>query len=115
MDFHDFHIPYLSRLRFLHTVGWAILMSALVVAVAATLARATLNLAAALTDKPDLAVFVLLQDDDVTSSVLLRESTEPGNEQRDYLVETKDGPKLVQLKKAVSGQWYVALEENLHE
>jgi hypothetical protein len=44
----------------------------------------------------------------VTHLTILRE----GETQRDYLIETKDGPELVQLRKGEE-KWYVALEERL--
>lgn len=103
-------IRLISRYRFLHTIGWALLLSCLIVAVAATLARATLNLKAALTDKPDIALYLLLPDEDIGSTTLLRAR----EDERDYLAETKDGPKLVKLKKG-EREWYVILVEPLHE
>ncbi|TSC58653.1 MAG: hypothetical protein Greene041662_725 [Candidatus Peregrinibacteria bacterium Greene0416_62] len=103
-------ITHISRKRYTHTMMWAVLLSCLVVALAATLGRTMANMKAALTDKPDIAVYLLLKDEDVSSSVLLR-STE---DQRDYLVETKEGPKLVKLKKGEK-EWFVASEERMHE
>lgn len=100
----------ISRLRFLHTIGWALLLSALVVAVAATLGRATINLKAALTDKPDIALYLLLPEEEIGRSTLLRAR----EDERDYLAETKDGPKLVRLKMGEK-EWYVELVEQLHE
>ncbi len=100
----------LSRFRFLHTIGWAVLLSCLVVAVAATLARATLNLKAALTDKPDIAVYLLLPDEEIGKTTVLRSR----NDERDYLAETKDGPKLIKLKKGEK-EWYVEYIEPLRE
>ncbi len=99
----------ISRYRFLHTIGWALLLSCLIVAVAATLARATLNLKAALTDKPDIALYLLLPDEGIGSTTLLRAR----EDERDYLAETKNGPKLVKLKKGEK-EWYVILVEPLH-
>jgi hypothetical protein len=99
-----------SRFRFLHTIGWAILLSALIVTVAAALARATLNLKAALTGKPDLAIYLLLPEEEIGQTTLLRER----EDERDYLAETKDGPKLVKLRKGEE-EWYVAHVERLHE
>jgi hypothetical protein len=88
---------------------WAILLSALIVGVAATLARASYNFSAALTQKPDLAVYLLLADEEITQTTLLKET----RDERDYLAETKDGPKLIRLLKG-EHQWFVGEEENLH-
>ncbi len=104
------HIQLLPHHQYLRTVLLAVVASILVVGTAAFLGRATLNIRAALTDKPDLAVFMLLEEKEVTRLTVLREA----ETQRDYLVETKDGPALVQLRKGEK-QWYVALEEALHE
>ena len=102
------HIQLLPHHQYLKTVLLAVAASMLVVGTAAILGRATLNLRAALTDKPDLAVYMLLEDRQVTHLTILREN----ETQRDYLIETKDGPELVQLKKGEK-QWYVAREEQL--
>ena len=105
MDWHR-----VSTFRFFHTIGWAVLLCALIVAVAATLGRATLNLKAALTDKPDIAVYLLLPEEEIGRTVLLRDK----GDERDYLAETKDGPKLVRLKKG-NDQWYVEEVQKLRE
>lgn len=99
-----------SNFRFFHTIGWAILLCALIVSIAATLGRATLNLKAALTDKPDIAIYLLLPEEEIGRTVLLREK----DNERDYLAETKDGPKLVRLKKG-ERQWYVEEVQQLRE
>lgn len=103
-------IAQLSRLRYIHTYIWALLVSAVVVAIAAALARATLNMNAALTSKPDLAIYLLLPEEEIGQTTLLR-STET---ERDYLAETKNGPKLIRLKKGEK-QWFVSSKERLHE
>ncbi len=105
MDIRD-----VSNRRFNHTMLWAVLLSSLVVAVAATLGRAMANVKAALTDKPDIAVYLLLKDEGITNSVLLRSH----EDQRDYLVETEDGPKVVKLKMGES-EWYVSSIDTMHE
>lgn len=92
------------------TIGWAFILSATVVAVAAGLARATMNMKAALIEKPDIAIYLLLPEEEIGKTDLLRET----ETQRDYIAETKDGPKLVILKKGDT-QWYVAEVEKLHE
>ncbi|MEK7218849.1 MAG: hypothetical protein AAB728_05290 [Patescibacteria group bacterium] len=104
------HINLLDPKRFHHTMFWSVLLCALIVGIAATLARATLTLSAALTDKPDIAIYLLLEEKGVGRTQLLRETYDT----RDYLAETEEGPKFVRLKKGFR-QWYVELEENLHE
>ncbi|MBI1813046.1 hypothetical protein HY285_04475 [Candidatus Peregrinibacteria bacterium] len=107
-------IAFLSPKRFLHTVGFAVLVSALVVAVTATLGRAMLNLSGAVStdQQPDLSLFLLLQKkgEDIRQSTLLRTS----ETKRDYLVQTQRGPKIVELEKG-SQRWYVKFEEALQE
>jgi hypothetical protein len=99
----------LSPKRYAHTMFWAILVSALIVSLAATLARASFNVTAALTEKPDIAIYLLLPEEKIGSTTLLRQT----NDQRDYLAETKDGPKLIRLKKGAN-RWFVDLKETLH-
>ncbi len=89
---------------------WAVLLSSLVVAIAATLGRAMANVKAALTDKPDIAVYLLLPDEGISHSVLLRSHPD----QRDYLVQTSDGPKVVKLKMGEQ-EWYVSSVDMMHE
>lgn len=101
---------FTGQFRLSHTYVWALLMSCLIVAIAATLARATLNLAGALVRKPDIAVLLLLPEEHISRSTLLRAD---GNK-RDYFVETVDGPKLARLKKGRE-QWYVQEVIPLHE
>lgn len=103
-------IHRISRTRFLNTITWAIMASGIVVAVAAGLARATLNMNAALIEKPDIAIYMLLPDEKIRKVDILREE----EDQRDYLAETKDGPKLVILKKGEE-EWYVEHIEPLRE
>jgi len=103
MDIHK-----ISRGRFAQTITWAVAGSILIVAIAAGVARATLNLNAALIDKPDIAIYLLLPDEGISTVDVLR-STET---QRDYMVETKDGPKLVILRKG-EVEWYVEEVDSL--
>ena len=102
-------IRFASVLRFRHTMLWALLLSALIVGLAATLARASYNIAAALTQKPDIALYLLLPDEEIGWSTLLKDD---GNI-RDYLAHTKDGDKLIRLKQGPN-QWFVEFEEKLH-
>ena len=104
------HIPHLSRKRFFHTVFWSLMVSCVIVAAAAGIGRATRNMKIALSEKPDIAIYLLLPDEEIGKTTLLRSS----EMERDYLAETKSGPKLVKLKKGPE-QWYAALVEPLHE
>lgn len=103
-------IQRLSLGRFLHTTFWAFVVSALIVAAAAALARATINLKAALTDKPDIAIYLLLPEEEIGYSTLLREEENV----RHYYAETKEGPKVIRLKK-VNGVWEVKEVEKMRE
>ncbi len=102
-------IQLLSNGRYSKTITLAVILSGLVVAAAALLGRATLNMNAALIDKPDLAIYLLLPEEGIGKTTLLR-STETT---RDYLAETKEGDKLVQLSNGENG-WYVENMEMLH-
>lgn len=105
-----FHIHSLSENGYRSTVLWAAFCSLAIVAAASAFARASHNFAAALTDKPDLAIYLLLPEEEIGQSTLLREQ----DTERDYLAETKDGPKLVKLRKG-DAEWYVSVVEPLHE
>lgn len=95
-------IQHISRWRFLHTVGWAVLVCLVFVVLAAALGRAAMNMKAALTDKPDIAIYLLLPDEHIGKTVLLRER----DDERDYLADTDDGQKLIKLKHG-EHEWYV--------
>jgi hypothetical protein len=101
-------IKRLSRRRFLHTVTWGVMASLIVVGGAAGLGRATKNLSGALTDKPDIAIYLLLPDEEIGKTTVLRD----GESERHYLAETKDGPKLVILKMGEE-EWFVSSMESL--
>lgn len=100
----------ISHRRFFATVLWTLLLCLLIVIGAAAVARAARNFRIALTEKPDIAIYLLLPEEGIGRTTLLREN----EGERDYLAETKDGPKLVRLKKGGSA-WYAALVEPLHE
>lgn len=91
-------------------MGWALLGSSVIVGATAVLGRAALNLRAALTDKPDIGIYMLLPDEGIRETTLLRET----ENQRDYLAETRDGSKLIILRKE-GGEWTVAGIERLRE
>ena len=103
-------IRKLPRRHFLHTVVWGVIASIVVVGGAAGVGRATINLRSALTDKPDIAIYLLLPEEEIGKTTLLRES----ETERDYLAETKDGQKLIILKKGEK-EWYVSSVEPLRE
>ena len=105
MDIHA-----LSPSRFSHTLLWAVVVCLAIVGAAAFLGRATLNIKAALTDKPDIAIYLLLPEEQIGKTTLLRDL----NTERDYLAETKDGPKLIKLKKGEK-EWFVLSMEKLRE
>lgn len=107
MKLHD-----LPNARFYRTVLWALLLCAVIVAAAAGLGRAALNFEAAVTEKPDLAIYVLLPDDKISNIELLRE--EEGR--REYLATTPEGAILVDLRfNEETGHWYVHYKERLHD
>ncbi len=105
-----FQIQSLSRHGYKRTALWSMILCTLIVIAAATLGRAAHNFKAALTEKPDVALYLLLPEEEITHSTLLKE----GETQRDYLAETKNGPTLIQLKKG-EDVWYVGFVERLHE
>jgi hypothetical protein len=106
-----FHVHSLSRRTYLRTVSWAFFLCFSIVICASLLGRATHNFKAALTEKPDVAIYLLLPDEGLGQTTLLRES----DTMRDYLAETDEGQKLVKLEKNRDGEWEVALIEALRE
>ncbi len=107
------HFSLVSRFRYFHTMGWALLLSMLIVALAALLARATLRLNAALTTgKPDLALELLRPSDGIQDETLLRISN-AGN-RYDYFAHTKTGTRLYRVEKGPH-QWYVSWVVDLHQ
>ncbi|MBT3293246.1 hypothetical protein HN512_03075 [Candidatus Peregrinibacteria bacterium] len=103
-------IERISRLRFASTILWAIVGSTVVVASAAGLARATLNLNGALVEKPEIAVYLLMPEEHITHVEVLRE----GEDTKDLLLETKEGKMLVTMKKGEE-EWFISYKEQLHE
>jgi hypothetical protein len=104
------HIEHANQRNFFLTVLWSLMLSAAIVAAAAALGRATANVKAALTDKPDIAIYLLMEDANLGRTTLLRES----ETERAYLAESGSGPLLVTLKRGPT-QWFVASKEFLHE
>lgn len=98
MDF-----AFVSRFRYVHTITWAVLLSLFIVALAATLGRATVNLRGALTaEDGSLAVMLLLPEEQISEVTLVKASIDT----QEFLVETKDGPKLIRLKRGET-EWFV--------
>lgn len=105
-----FQVHTLSNHGYRMTVLWAALSCLAIVVGAAAFARASHNFAAALTDKPDLAIYLLLPDEEIGQSTLIRER----DTERDYLAETKNGPSLIKLKRG-EAEWFVSRVERLRE
>ncbi len=106
MDF-----AFVSRFRSAHTISWALLLSALIVALAATLGRATVNLRGALSaEDASLAVMLLLPEEEIREVTILRASFDT----QEFLAETKTGPKVIRLKKGPE-RWFVLDEVPLRE
>jgi hypothetical protein len=57
-----------------------------------------------------VAIYLLMKDEEVGNTTLLRETPT----ERDYLADTKDGPQLVKMKKGPS-EWYIEVSEPLHQ
>lgn len=105
MEWHSFYKP-----RLFAGMGWALLGSSIVVGATAFLGRAALNLHAALTEKPDIGIYMLLPDEGIRNTTLLRST----DTERHYLAETRDGSKLIILRKN-GEEWGVAHIERLRE
>lgn len=102
---------FVSRFRAAHTISWAILLSALIVGFAATVGRASMRLHGALTDEDaSLAVMMLLPEEKISEVTLMK----AGSDTQEFLAETKDGPKLIRMKRGET-QWFVQEEISLHE
>ncbi len=108
---NTFHVHHLTSRKFSHTVAWAVGVSVAIVIGVAGLGRAAHNFQAALINKPDVAIYLLLPDEKLGKTTLIKANKE--DTVRDYLAETPHGPMLVELKK--TDKWYVALTEQLHE
>src|SRR3989338_10716813 len=98
---HKFNVHGLSHHTYRKTALWSIAVAIMVVSIAAALGRAAHNFRAALTDKRDVAIYLLLEDEAIGKTPLLKST----DTQRDYLAETKNGPRLVRLKKS-DEQWH---------
>lgn len=103
------NIQHVPPHRFLRTVLWAVFLSAVIVSAAAGLGRAAKNFKAALSDKPDVALYLLLPDENITTSTVIRDLPT----ERDYIANTASGQLFVKLKRGPQ-QWYVSEKETLH-
>ncbi len=102
---------FVSRFRAIHTMTWALLLSCLIVAAAATIGRATVNLRGALTaEDASLAVMILLPDEKISDVKMIKASSDT----QEFLAETKDGPKLIRMKRGET-QWFVQEMVTLRE
>lgn len=106
----NFQVHALTPKTYRRTTLWSLIFAVIIVAGAAALGRAAHNFKAALTDKPDVAIYLLLENEQLGNTTLLRENET--NTERDYLADTKDGPKLVKMKKGEK-EWYVDYVEQL--
>lgn len=106
MDF-----AFVSHFRSVHTISWALLLTALIVAVAATLGRATVKLRGALTDEDaSLAAMILLPEEQISQITLVKASSDT----QELLAETKTGPKLIRMKRGPE-KWFVQEEVSLRK
>lgn len=106
-----FHVHALSSRRYGHTVSWAILLSVTIVCATAALGRAAHNFRAALTDKPDVAIYLLLPKEGLGNTTLLQQNKD--DTKRVYLGQTAHGPELITLRR--NQRWIVDTIEPLHE
>lgn len=106
-----FHIHTLSSRRYGHTVLWSIFLCIAIVCASAMLGRAAHNFKAALTEAPDVAIYLLLPDEKLGNTTLIH--TNKDDTERAYLAQTDHGPQLIKIRK--NKQWMVDLIEPLHE
>jgi hypothetical protein len=90
---------------------WSILLSIAIVCIVAALGRAAHNFQAALTDKPDVAIYLLLPNEGLGNTTLLKQNKD--DTERFYLAQTDHGPELITLRK--NAKWLVDSIEPLHE
>ena len=112
MDIQD-----LSSKSFLKATLIAIAATIAIVGAASLLGRATIYLQAALTDKPDLGVYLLLEKEgfsNIADVQYLEDDSADSTVQRSYLVETGAGPLYVKIRKGEQ-EWYLAEEDWLRE
>jgi len=103
-------ISLASPRNFRIAVLWTLILGAAIVIIFTLIAKASLNVQGALTEKPDIAVLILLQEEGVEGreAILLRDL----GLERDYVVETATGSLFVKLHKN-GGIWQIAESEPL--
>ncbi len=106
-----FHVHSLSSKHYGRTVTWAIFLSIAIVCTYAYLGRAAHNFKAALTDKPDVAIYLLLPKEHLQNTTLLSQNKD--DTERAYLATTDHGPELIKLHR--NKQWVVDTIDPLHE
>lgn len=99
-----------TRAGMMQSALWAVGISLVIIGIAAGVGRATMNLTSALSKKPDVAIYLLLPEEEITRVEVLREL----EDERHYLASTKTGPKVVILKRGEE-EWYVSHIEALRE
>lgn len=105
-----FHIHTLSSRHYGHTVLWSIFVCITIVCSVALLGRAAHNFKAALTESPDVAIYLLLPDEKLGNTTLLKANKD--DTERAYLAQTDHGPELILLRK--NREWIVESIERLH-
>ncbi len=81
----------------------------LIVAAAALLGKAMVNIQAALINKPDVGIYLLLPELELGQTELLRDM----GDERDYWADSNKGELLVHLEKK-GNEWVVGSYEELH-
>ena len=105
-----FDIPTLTHKKANQAIAWAVVLSLGIVIGTAIIGRAAGNLIAAVQSKPDIAIYLLLDGEDITETSVLRETAT----ERVYFAESKDGPLLVRMRKNEEG-WYIHEKEVLRQ
>ncbi len=90
---------------------WSVFLSIAIVCSISLLGRAAHNFKAALTDAPDVAIYLLLPDEELGNTTLLKSNED--DTQRAYLAQTSHGPELITLRK--NREWLVESIEPLHQ
>ncbi len=112
------HISILSTWRYSHTMAWTVLLSLLIVGLAATIGRATIKLRGALTDPDGTVAVMLLSTKNIVSAELIKAGMDPDQdnvEVQEFLAETGDGEQELIRAKKVDGKWTISEEIHLRE
>lgn len=105
MHHYDFNQPEPRT-----SIAMGLITCILIVAAVAALGKAMVNLQAALISKPDVGIYFLMPEMELTETSLLRDM----GDARDYYADSKDGPLLVHLRQD-RGEWKLAGYERLRE